>query len=210
MVLGVVSSGWLPSFFRKDGKSFKFDDIFRNSSRWKPQITGGTRGKRVKVRNLFSWTINKMKVTVKFIQKLTGTLNFLNSSIVPGRAFMRGMYTKLCLRDSKGRAILTNSRVSIFCDNQSVIHMVNNLALSCPHCMKLIRILALNCIHRNQRLFVSHVRTNFNDLADALSRRNYRKFWALAPQTMKPTPDNISNLLLPPEKLWGANSNYLL
>ena len=35
--------------------------------------------------------------------------------------------------------LLTNRKVIIFCDNQSVIHMVNNTTSSCKNCMVLIR-----------------------------------------------------------------------
>ena len=48
--------------------------------------------KRIKTVNLLKYTIHKKKVTINFVQKLTGTLNFLNRTIVPGRAFTRGMY----------------------------------------------------------------------------------------------------------------------
>ena len=48
--------------------------------------------KIIKDINLLQWAINKKKVNIKFVQQLTGTLNFLNKAIVPGRAFTRGMY----------------------------------------------------------------------------------------------------------------------
>ena len=40
--------------------------------------------KRNKAVQLIQTAISKRKVTVHFIQKLTGTLNFLNRAIVPG------------------------------------------------------------------------------------------------------------------------------
>ena len=245
--------------------------------------------KRLKARNLLNWAINMKKVTIKFVQQLTGTLNFLNKAIVPGRAFTRGMYTKLKLTDAKGNTLkqhhhvwlnrsflqdcrmwlkflsgtklelckpfvdlslntfaadnlqiysdasrsevlgmgavfleidawiqmnwdsdfilsqkpsieflelyalvaslltwgdtqyLSNCRVSVYCDNQVVVHMVNNFASSCEQCMKLLRILTLDCIRRNRRVFVLYVRTNLNKLADALSTRKFVKFWEIAP-----------------------------
>ena len=51
--------------------------------------------KRQKALNLLLWAIQRKKVTVNFIQKLTGTLNFINKAIVPGRVFTRAMYSKL-------------------------------------------------------------------------------------------------------------------
>ena len=51
--------------------------------------------KKRKALHLLDYAIDKKKVTIKFIQKLTGILNFLNEVVVPGRAFTRGMYQKL-------------------------------------------------------------------------------------------------------------------
>ena len=39
--------------------------------------------------------IARRKIKVKDIQKLTGTLNFLNRALIPGRTFTRRMYAKL-------------------------------------------------------------------------------------------------------------------
>ena len=58
--------------------------------------------KRDKALRMVMWMMNQTKNTIKNIQKLTGTLNFLNRAIVPGQAFTRGMYQKLMLRGSNG------------------------------------------------------------------------------------------------------------
>ena len=50
--------------------------------------------------------------------------------------------------------MLRNSRIIIFCDNQSVRDMVNSLSSGCSQCMKLIRILTLAQIKNNSRIFV--------------------------------------------------------
>ena len=50
--------------------------------------------------NLF---IGKNKATIKEIQRLTGTLNFLGKAIVPGRMLTRGLYSKLKLKDVNGK-----------------------------------------------------------------------------------------------------------
>ena len=55
-----------------------------------------------KATDLLKWALDKHKVTIKFIQQITGTLNFLNKVIVPGCAFTRGMYIHLKTTDSKG------------------------------------------------------------------------------------------------------------
>ena len=61
--------------------------------------------KLVKANNLLDWALHKKKVTIKFIQSLTGTLNFLNKAIIPGGTFTRMMYTKLRTKDNKGNLL---------------------------------------------------------------------------------------------------------
>ena len=61
--------------------------------------------KKVKAINLINMAINQRKVTIKLVQKLTGTLNFLHRAIVPGRIFTRGMYAKLKLMDKRGKPL---------------------------------------------------------------------------------------------------------
>ena len=67
--------------------------------------------KRSKAINLLNYAIEKKKVTIHFVQKLTGTLNFLNRAIVPGRAFTKSMYKKLTLKDSKGNKLKKHHHV---------------------------------------------------------------------------------------------------
>ena len=50
--------------------------------------------KRLKALNMLLRITNKKKATVKELQKLTGTLNFLTRVIHPGRTFTRRMYCK--------------------------------------------------------------------------------------------------------------------
>ena len=45
--------------------------------------------------------------------------------------------------------LLTDCRIIIYCDNQSVVEMVNQLSSKCAHCMKLIRILVLDGMRHN-------------------------------------------------------------
>ena len=51
--------------------------------------------KRNKALAMLRSAVDKSKLIVKDIQKLTGTLNFLNKALIPGRAFSRRMYNKL-------------------------------------------------------------------------------------------------------------------
>ena len=50
--------------------------------------------------------------------------------------------------------LLQNSHVVIHCDNEAVVHMINNSASSCPQCMKILRMIVLDDIKKNRHLFV--------------------------------------------------------
>ena len=62
---------------------------------------------------LVNYAIQKKKVSIKFVQKLTGTLNFINWVIVPGRALMRGMYTKLRLKNNLGQPLKPHHHINL-------------------------------------------------------------------------------------------------
>ena len=103
---------------------------------------------------------------------------------------------------------LQNTRVKIFCDNQSVMHIVNNLTSKCEHCMKLVRMLTIDNLKHNRRVFVEFVRTKDKVLADALSRFEARRFWKHAPKTMNTKSHKIHSSLWPVEKVWfGETEN---
>ena len=55
---------------------------------------------------------------------------------------------------------LTNTQVIIFCNNQATLHMVNGLGSSCGKCRKLTRILTLNNLQFNRRVFVKYVKSS--------------------------------------------------
>ena len=57
--------------------------------------------------------VTKKKATIKFIQRLTGLLNFLHRAIVPGRAFTRGMYDRIKLHDNKGRILQSHHHITL-------------------------------------------------------------------------------------------------
>ena len=62
-----------------------------------------------------------------FIDKESPSIEFLELYALVAAILTWGHYPKL-----------SNTRVIVFCDNQATLHMVNNLASSCPKCMKLI------------------------------------------------------------------------
>ena len=98
-----------------------------------------------------------------------------------------------------------------FCDNESVVHMVNKLGSTCKQCMKLIRVIAIESITWNRKVSVKHLSSNDNYLADSLSRLHLKRFWKLAPGYMNSEKDRVDSLqfIWPMSKLWFDETNYL-
>ena len=94
--------------------------------------------KVTKALNLIRWAIAKKKVTIKFIQRLTGTLNFLNKAIVPGRPFTKGMYNKLKLKDNQGNLLKQFHHINL---EQDFINncMMWEVFLTSADCVQLCR-----------------------------------------------------------------------
>ena len=69
-----------------------------------------------------------------------------------------------------------NMKLVLFCDNMSVVHMINTTSSSCKFCMKLIRIIVLELIQSNTHVTCRHIPTKQNIFADNLSRMRYDKF----------------------------------
>ena len=79
---------------------------------------------------------------------------------------------------------------------------MNIYASDCMQSMKLIRILALNNLKFNRRVFVKYVKCKDNVLAHALSRFQFKRFWDNAPESMNELPDAICEEIYPVEKVW--------
>ena len=98
-----------------------------------------------------------------------------------------------------------NRKVTLFCDNMSVVYMVNNSSSRCKNCMVLIRIMVLHCMLHNVQLSAKHVDGKLNVYADLISRMKYREFRRVAKRNnikfaKNPTP--MPAILWPIEKLW--------
>ena len=63
-----------------------------------------------------------------------------------------------------------NRRIVLFCDNESVVNMLNNTSCSCKNCMVLMRMIVLECMIWNVRVFAKHVNSKSNLVVDLLSR----------------------------------------
>ena len=70
----------------------------------------------------------------------------------------------------------TGLRVLIFCDNISVVTIVNKGALRCPLIMELVRALFDVCVYHDFEVRLRHVPGVDNVAADRLSRLDYESF----------------------------------
>ena len=69
-----------------------------------------------------------------------------------------------------------NKRIKLYCDNKSAVDMINVNTSSCKNCMVLIRIIVLESMKNNVRIYAEHVKSEDNNLADALSRFQFSRF----------------------------------
>ena len=98
---------------------------------------------------------------------------------------------------------LKDSRFIVYCDNEAVVHVVNNFTSGCKNCMILLRILMLRSLEWNFRIFVKHLKTTKNGEADALSRQYFKRFRQLASvRTIDKEPTPPPSALWPLQKFW--------
>ena len=103
-----------------------------------------------------------------------------------------------------------NQRIYIFCDNMSVVQMVNKTTSKCKNCMVLIRILVLQALTYNVKINAKHVPGKENIFSDCLSRLEYKKFRQHARKVQRKfdsKPCEIPSTLWPMENIWLTN-NY--
>ena len=102
----------------------------------------------------------------------------------------------------------TDKHIVIFCDNHSVINMVNNTSSSCRNCMVLIRKIVLHCLIWNVKIFAKFVPTKLNAIADSLSRFQNSRFADLTAELEMDTfPTPIPQQIWPIQKIWLKNVN---
>ena len=98
-----------------------------------------------------------------------------------------------------------NRWITLFCDNMSVIHMINTTSSKCKNCMILIRLIVLHCLVHNVKITAKHVLGVENSYADHLSRLRYKEFRQLARKNNKKftnKPEDIPESIWPPQKIW--------
>lgn len=97
---------------------------------------------------------------------------------------------------------LRNTRSKIYCDNQAVVHMVNNGSSGCKHCMILIRLITLTAMQYNVKFVVKYIQSKQNSLSDSLSRLNFAEFKKLIPPGIRLVELNTPAQLLPASKFY--------
>ena len=75
----------------------------------------------------------------------------------------------------------TGKRLQFWCDNESVVAIINSGHSKAPRVMDLVRFLVLISMKHNFLVRACHVSGVSNDIADALSRFQMQRFRALAP-----------------------------
>lgn len=91
-----------------------------------------------------------------------------------------------------------NRRVCFWCDNLGVVQAINSQTANSPPVILLLRRLVLRCLQLNAHLTARHVPGVANCLADSLSRFQWDRFRALAPEAEGegiPCPEFLWSLL---------------
>ena len=75
----------------------------------------------------------------------------------------------------------SNKKVLFWCDNLSVVRIINRQTSRSERVMRLVRMLVLTCLKFNITFSAKHIAGTNNDVADALSRFQEERFRSLAP-----------------------------
>ena len=98
--------------------------------------------------------------------------------------------------------LFRNMKIVLFCDNQAVVNMINNSSSKCKNCMILIRMIVLESLTCNTRVYAKFVPTKQNGKADALSRGQFKRFWKLAKESMNEVPTPLPPQLVVMKQIW--------
>ena len=95
-------------------------------------------------------------------------------------------------------AQLQNKKIVFHCDNLASVHIVNSMTSKNDRVMTIVRDITLLCLKLNIAIKAQHVNGCCNQIADALSRFNFQRFFQLAPEADKaptPVPSHLLNIL---------------
>ena len=89
--------------------------------------------------DLYQWEVARTRSLLDFIKKYDPSIEYLE-------------LVALCARIFTWVEQLKDCRIQIFCDNQAVVSMVNNMTLGCKNCMVLLRLLVLHNLYYKRRV----------------------------------------------------------
>ena len=95
-----------------------------------------------------------------------------------------------------------NKKIALFCDNMSVVYMINKNTSSNKNCMVLIRILVLFSLIHNVRVRAKHVPGKLNEISDWLSRNRIDKFEEKYGSKFATHRTPLSDLIWPMDQIW--------
>ena len=95
-----------------------------------------------------------------------------------------------------------NMKIALFCDNMSVVNMINNSTSSCKNCMVLIRMIVLQGLLHNVKITARHVPGKFNKFADHISRMRIDRFKEISNGKYNDLPVSVPDNLKNMSKLW--------
>ena len=100
-----------------------------------------------------------------------------------------------------------SQRIVLFCDNESVVCMINATSTKCGRCMTLIRLLVYKSLVKNVRIFAHHISGKSNYFSDSLSRLDFDCFNRLQQEHGKYFADNPTQIpreIWPIQKVWNS------
>ena len=98
---------------------------------------------------------------------------------------------------------LANKNVLFMCDNQAVVQIINQQTSSCPVCLAMIKYIVLHNMQHNINITCDYIESESNNIADSISRFQWRRFRQEAPQSR-------DNPLPLPSFLWPISRKQLL
>ena len=118
----------------------------------------------------------------------------------------------LCVGIHNWIGAFANRRISVLCDNELVVSMINQNSSSCKYCMQLIRQLVLKCLQFYVRIFARHLAGKLNLLPDLLSRMKIKQFHIEVKKLnlkLNKEPTHPSTELWPLKSWWLENCSSL-
>ena len=91
--------------------------------------------------------------------------------------------------------ILANKHVTVFSDNTPTVAVINDKLASSPNLMHLVRFLVLHCMLNNITVVAKYLPGKSNQISDALSQFQFKKFHGLPPRQRTHLPHALHSCL---------------